>query len=323
MEVNVLKKENIYIDDNLLPSLNEVEEFVRDGNRTKQAYFKEQFIAIIKDNYCKNVVISLIDIKKQYADKFIQHYPQYKNDFKQIFKNVISSNRNEGTHLLRDPRVEWYYTSNNVINGKLEVDSNDKKEFPLPKELERCGSGKRFYVWYCPILDDNTDVKNQYLDSLDLNVVDGIDLNNIKENKVDFVERQKLVTKIGEIGEIYILNIENAYLENHGIDKKAIRISEKSDSYGFDILSYRKNRNKVYPIYIEVKTTTGSYDKKFYLSNYEKMISKKYGDKYYLYRVYNASDKGKIKYKLYKGDIEKNIHVKLIKTNSTFEYVGE
>lgn len=322
MKVNVLKKENIFIDDALFPSLDEVKEFIQDGNREKQAYFKNQFISIIKDNYCKDLVIKLVDIKKMYSLKLNSLYPEYSENFEQILKNVIGSNKDEGTHLIRDPQVEWYYTSNKVKNGILEVDLNDKKEMPLPKKIER-SRRKKIYVWYCPILDDNTDVKNQYYDSINFDINNDIDLNNIKTNKVDFVERQKLVTKIGEIGEDYIFNIEKIKLKELGIDKEPKWISKKTDSYGFDILSYRKDGDEIYPIYIEVKTTTGSYDRKFYLSNYEKMISNKYGDRYYLYRVYNASDKSKINYKIYKGDIEKNCNLKLIKTNSTFEYIAE
>ena len=55
------------------------------------------------------------------------------------------------------------------------------------------------------------------------------------------------------------------------------------DGLGYDILSYSLDGSEKY---IEVKTTTGSAETPFYITDNEVKFSKKFSSNYYLYRVY-------------------------------------
>jgi hypothetical protein len=52
----------------------------------------------------------------------------------------------------------------------------------------------------------------------------------------------------------------------------------------YDVLSINENG---LPRYIEAKTTSGSVDTPFYMSNNEKRFFEEYGDSAFIYRVYN------------------------------------
>lgn len=71
----------------------------------------------------------------------------------------------------------------------------------------------------------------------------------------------------------------------------------------FDILSFDENGSEKY---IEVKTTKGGLSTAFHISEGEIKFSHDYGDKYYLYRLYNFNEKTKkVNLKIIKGPIER------------------
>jgi hypothetical protein len=71
-------------------------------------------------------------------------------------------------------------------------------------------------------------------------------------------------------------------LVNQGINKKPIHISIRDVSAGYDILSFRKENDKVKEIYIEVKAVSLS-DYQFHLSTSEYQTSIKFNPNYYIY----------------------------------------
>jgi hypothetical protein len=86
------------------------------------------------------------------------------------------------------------------------------------------------------------------------------------------------------LGEELVLQYE----KEHCPPKYAARIIPvaitEGDGLGYDILSVdEKGKDK----YIEVKTTTGDLERPFFLTGSELEWSKKAGQQYYLYRLYN------------------------------------
>lgn len=92
-------------------------------------------------------------------------------------------------------------------------------------------------------------------------------------------------------------------------------IASKKDGLGYDIVSVDIDENgKEEEIFIEVKTTTGDIDKTFEVTGREVAISKKLGDCYYIYRLFNVSEAGnEVYYYRTKGAIEDNFDLEIIK----------
>ncbi len=105
--------------------------------------------------------------------------------------------------------------------------------------------------------------------------------------KYDYVERNQRNQTLGDAGERFILSCEQEKLRSLGKDILADRvekISDNDDTAGFDIKSYEANgRDRL----IEVKTTSYSQHTRFYVTPNELAVSKKYEDRYHLYRVFN------------------------------------
>ena len=96
---------------------------------------------------------------------------------------------------------------------------------------------------------------------------------------------------IGLEGELYVMKLEvdktNRLFPNDK-SKRPIHTSiEEGDGLGYDIKSYDENGD---PVYIEVKTTTGSFDTLFYITENERRKSTIEPSRYRLYRVYNFKD---------------------------------
>jgi hypothetical protein len=114
--------------------------------------------------------------------------------------------------------------------------------------------------------------------------------------------------ELGYKGELFVLKFEKRKLTNLGMPDLAERIIhvsvERGDHSGYDILSFDESGEEMF---IEVKTTPKSEESPFFISALEIDKSKKYVDKYFLYRVFNFDDQtleGEIE--IFKGGIEKN-----------------
>ena len=89
--------------------------------------------------------------------------------------------------------------------------------------------------------------------------------------KKDYIKKAIEDTKTGLTGEKLVLEFEKNRLIDIGLHKKVPEIkwvSEKSDSYGYDILSYDLINGKIVERYIEVKATKSS---KIVIFSYLKM----------------------------------------------------
>ncbi len=293
-------------------------------NSRLETELKKKFIQIIKRNTNNGLVIKMIDLKNLYSDRLED---EIKEDpyVIQIFKNLAASNKDNGTHLLRDANIDWYYVEPEFIFlDHIEVLETERKPFPIPKDLER-SRRKRYFVFHTSNISDSpiTTVQELILnepevsEELDYN---SYDFNNIPIVKEDYIEKQKRAEKIGLIGEEYVLELERKYLNKHSINEEPIRVSEKNDSFGFDILSYRKRNREVKQVYIEVKTTNGNLETPFHVTENELKVSNLYDESYILYRVYRADDPRNISHIIINGKIESNNNLSKIRTKSEHIY---
>jgi len=131
--------------------------------------------------------------------------------------------------------------------------------------------------------------------------VENIGLENVSilDSKISFkpsmtnhIQREIDNKRIGDLGELWVVDYEKQRLIDLGKNKLADRVEhiakEKGDGTGLDIKSFDKNSQE---IFIEVKTTTGGLSTPFYITRNELERSIIEKDKYFLYRLYNYNDK--------------------------------
>lgn len=129
--------------------------------------------------------------------------------------------------------------------------------------------------------------------------------------KKDYIQKAKDDAEIGELGEKLALEHELERLNKMGLSEyasKVRRVSIKSDAFGYDIESYDMIGAEVKKIYIEVKTTVNKIDVDFQVSRNEVETSKKIGNQYYVFRIYDVKNINP-KFYLAKGPIEDNFEL--------------
>ncbi len=113
------------------------------------------------------------------------------------------------------------------------------------------------------------------------------DYTNFKGTFIDHVSKYKRNKHIGDLGEQWVLNYEQNHCPSKYVKKVIPAAKSEGDGLGYDILSFDNHGNEKY---IEVKTTTGGPKTSFFVSRVELERSKKEGNKYYLYRLYNFDE---------------------------------
>ncbi len=100
---------------------------------------------------------------------------------------------------------------------------------------------------------------------------------------------------LGNLGEQFVLNYEQARLIYSGQDNLADRLEQVSvtvgDSAGYDIHSYEESGKDRF---IEVKTTKYGKETPFYVTANELGFSERFQNHYHLYRVFNFRSKPKL-----------------------------
>jgi hypothetical protein len=106
--------------------------------------------------------------------------------------------------------------------------------------------------------------------------------------KIDHVKRQIKNSRIGQLGELWVIEYEQNKLRKAGRDKLIAKIrhisQDEGDGAGYDILSFDVDKRE---LYIEVKTTEGRETTPFYITKTELARSVLHKERYHLYRVYN------------------------------------
>lgn len=138
------------------------------------------------------------------------------------------------------------------------------------------------------------------------------------KNKHDYIKESIKNANIGERGEKLVFEHEKNKLKAAIKDGKVVPddypkwVSLDDDSAGYDILSY--DVDAMQPMYIEVKTTTGSKYTPFYMSAGEIDFSKKNASQYHLLRIYNIKNAVAEYYELM-GDISTSTEVQIDTVN--------
>lgn len=99
-------------------------------------------------------------------------------------------------------------------------------------------------------------------------------------------ERKKIINKIHKEAMEFVYEHENKvlnYLNKEGLIEKVKKVIETNYRIGYDILSFNEEGEEKY---IKVVSSTG-YVEEFNLKDYEIEAMKKYGEKYYIYKVNN------------------------------------
>ena len=111
--------------------------------------------------------------------------------------------------------------------------------------------------------------------------------NKLTPSKKDFEKINKLKKSIGDEAEELVYKLEKERLESEGeFDLKPIHEAKKNgDGEGFDIKSFIKINGEYEPIYIEVKATDKAINEPFDITANEVEASRKYKEKYYIYRI--------------------------------------
>ncbi|MDQ1164605.1 DUF3883 domain-containing protein [Flavobacterium sp. SORGH_AS_0622] len=111
------------------------------------------------------------------------------------------------------------------------------------------------------------------------------------KGKKNYEAEGRRLRKLGDRGEKIVMDLEAKRLREGGrmdLVELIDRVSLKSDSYGYDILSYELDGRKRY---IEVKATTGEKgDANFFLSSNELQVAE-VSENYYIYMVYDVTTK--------------------------------
>jgi hypothetical protein len=111
----------------------------------------------------------------------------------------------------------------------------------------------------------------------------------LKGKFINHEQNDREKKRIGDLGEILVLEYEKARLKELNINKVPIHESKcNGDGLGYDILSYNDSGEN---IFIEVKTTKNSADQPFYITQNELECSKINDSHYYLYRLYDYNDR--------------------------------
>lgn len=127
---------------------------------------------------------------------------------------------------------------------------------------------------------------------------EGISTSSFRAHKdVDYSKDDAENKKIGQAGELLVLQYEKERLENEGrydLSQKVRHVSQiEGDGAGYDIKSYSLDGSSRY---IEVKTTKGPIHTAFYMSSNEVAFAREHYQEYFLYRVYEydkVSNSGK------------------------------
>lgn len=108
-------------------------------------------------------------------------------------------------------------------------------------------------------------------------------------NHIQNAERNK---RIGNLGELFILEWEERRLRNVGVSNPRIvhDAANLGDGLGYDISAYSED---VLVRYIEVKTTTGPITQPFFITASELKRSQDDARRFYLYRVFNFNPETK------------------------------
>ncbi len=144
-----------------------------------------------------------------------------------------------------------------------------------------------------------------------------------KLGKIDYIKKARRDAQAGLFGEELVLKYEKERLINLGLEEYANKIrwiSQESDQYGYDIISYDQDATgHIREIKIEVKTTSSKVDIDFFVSKNELDKSHELGYSYCVFRVYDVWNEYAKFYRAF-GPIEENFVLDPITFRARYKY---
>mgnify|MGYP003675488300 CR=1 FL=1 len=136
--------------------------------------------------------------------------------------------------------------------------------------------------------------------------------------KTNYSERESRNRKLGERGEVFVIEYERYRLNRCNRPDLAEEVewssSERGDGLGYDVRSFDPQRDD--ELFIEVKTTNSGKYQPFFITDNEVEFSKEQSAQYFLYRVFDFKHKARI-YQL-KGAIDQYVHLQPKNFRSSF-----
>lgn len=127
--------------------------------------------------------------------------------------------------------------------------------------------------------------------------------------KYNYAERESNNRRLGESGELFVMDYERQRLSKAGRSDLVNEIEwtskEKGDGAGYDIRSFIPERDE--ELFIEVKTTNSGKYQPFLISENEVAFANQYSEQYALYRVFRFTASPKL-FSLY-GNLAEHVHL--------------
>lgn len=142
----------------------------------------------------------------------------------------------------------------------------------------------------------------------------------VKPVKIDFNKMNEAKTDFGKKCEEIIYEYEKQRLRQEGREDEANKViwasKEIGDGLGYDIESYENHDGTYEKIYIEVKGTDKKDSEPFDVTINEVLVSEKYKEYYYIYRIAKVNTKNPVFYKV-RGSISENFELTAVKFKAT------
>lgn len=223
-----------------------------------------QILEFIKHDYTTDNIYLFLrtDKKNDYTYLGLLAYIDHDNEREKpvYFKwQILDWNGQKGKKVVKNLKiVDYTYENVNIDNKKFELVLQEDNEVYYTTSQRKGKNTTEFY-------------------------------NN---KNINFEGEIKKNTELGKKGEDIVVEYEKTMLIMRGREDLAKKVTVTREIAGnaerFDVLSYDENGNEKY---IEVKTTKGGLNSIFHISESEVKFSYDYGEKYYLYRVYNFNIK--------------------------------
>ena len=229
-------------------------------------YYPERYLNVFSDDHLKYFLKAFdLDTKKSLSAD-----PVIKRDILLEFKNSDDVMKNWNTDMFSVFLYNFYPKrpiKNTIIVGSGILTDYYDPEFPSDP------FGREIVLNILPFFSVNKKSKK------------------VKNSKPDYEKINRLNKKLGDRGEKVVLDFEIKKLEQLGkleLAKKVDRVSLKSDSLGYDILSFEEDGKERL---IEVKATSSKVtDANFFLTINELKTAKE-KENYYIYMVYDILSK--------------------------------
>lgn len=239
----------------------------------------EYIINLLKIDNFKNYDNEFEEIVYQYELNYMKEFDQLKKitsskRLEEPFKSLISTRKKLENYIdLKDLKILFKSFNCSKKESELSNESFLNLAYLYINEVEKSISYKE--------LIETTEKIDREMGKYDNAII----------GKKDYITQEINNMFVGFIAEKWVVEFEKKKLlkaKQYDLVDKIEHISNiKGDGFGYDIVSYDENRNK---IFIEVKGTTARMNIPFYVTKNEINASNKYKDKYYLYRVFDILD---------------------------------